>query len=110
MFWRSGAGVFTALFLLMAATVCACSDKTFRDINYGSDLGSGFMPEVHEVQPDGVDGMDGGGSGGAGSGGVGSGGIGGVTGSGGADASTSPDESPDVVEAAGDDAETLDNS
>jgi hypothetical protein len=105
MFWRSGAGVFTALFLLMAATVCSCTDKTFRDINYGTDVGSGFMPEVREVQPDGLDGLGSGGSGG-----VGSDGSGGETGSGGADASALPDAAPDVVEAASDDAETLDNS
>jgi hypothetical protein len=104
MFWRSGAGMFTALFLLMAATVCSCSDKTFRDINYGTDVGSGFIPEVREVQPDGVEAQGSGGSGG-----VGSGGTGGNTGSGGADASA-PDAAPDAVEAAGDDAETLDNS
>jgi hypothetical protein len=106
MFLRSGAGAFAALFLFMAATVCSCSDKTFRDINYGTDVGSGVVPEVSGAHTDGGDGAGGGGSGGVDSGGAG--GIGGA-GSGGADASASPDEALDTGEVAGDDAETLDN-
>ena len=107
MFLRSGAGALAALFLFVAATVCSCSDKTFRDINYGSDVGSGVDPEVSGVHTDGGDGAGGGGSDGSGSGGAG--GIDGA-GSGDADAAASPDESPDTAEVAGDDAETLDNS
>jgi hypothetical protein len=90
---RSG-GFLAALFLLAGLT--GCSSKTYRDVNYGSDLGRGWMPEVGEAGTD-EDAGETAGSGGA----SGTGGAVGTGGTGGGDAGVGDD--------GGDAADALDN-
>ena len=48
MFLRRSAGFAAALFSLavLVAAAGGCSSKTYRDINYGTDLGRGWRPEA----------------------------------------------------------------
>ena len=52
---RRSAGLAAALFssFLAVGFGAGCSSKTYRDVNYGSDLGVGWRPEVGDTGPDG---------------------------------------------------------
>jgi hypothetical protein len=108
MYFRRGAG-FVAALLVSAGLSAGCSSKTYRDINYGSDLGRGWAPEAGTLDEDGgaarSDG-DGDGDGAAGSDGGGTGGVGtgGASGSGGVAGDAGPADGGD------DAADALDNS
>ncbi|HEY2904102.1 MAG TPA: hypothetical protein VGL59_26170 [Polyangia bacterium] len=105
MIFRRSGGWAAALFLC-AALVAGCSSKTFTDRNFGSDAGSGFVPEVSDT----VDGGVGATGGSGGSGGTPAGGSGGDTATGGAGGTAAPDAADDAAEAGPDAAtDALDN-
>ncbi|HVR62866.1 MAG TPA: hypothetical protein VMU50_13265 [Polyangia bacterium] len=102
MYFRRGAG-FVAALLVSAGLAAGCSSTTYRDINYGSDLGRGWVPEAGPLDADG--GAAGStGADGAAPDGTGGGGTGGAGGSGGGAGDAGPADGGD------DAADALDNS